>query len=608
MLFIIAALIALFLPGAAWLAWERPGGRDPLEWAADAVGLSISITALLAALFFWLGIQLSGIALVTLYVLALAAWLAPRLIEGSFWGVNAGGLLALAVILAFIAWRMVQARSLVLPAWVDSVHHTLLVRVILDHGGLPPDWMPYLPVPLYYHFGFHVTAASLSFWSRLDPAQAVLWFGQVINALVAFSVYRLARVAWGDWRRAGLAALLVGFVFTMPAYYLTWGRYTLLAGLVVLPLAMAAALEVRNGNRSRWALGRLALYTAGVCFSHYLATLLLALFLFLLLIAEAARWPQVRRLAGLRWQPFAAAGAGVLLASPWLLRVWQYSRGSASLDMTNPFDPNSAQSIRDSLNYIYYLVGPDRGYILLGLAGIGCAVALWRGRERSLAAWALLLAFLSTPLVRLSPFRPDLVAIVLFVPGALLAADLLVSLVDWIGSWPLRHAGLAGLFLGALVCLGFTGWGIQGTLDILNPDTVFTTQADLEALNWIEQNTPPAARFFINGTLWQGNIYRGVDGGYWITPNTGRFTVVAPAAVGWGPPEVVREYTGWAERASRVTGCDDAFWSLVKDTGLDYVYLRQGTGSLQPKALETCQGIASVYDQGGVFIYKITKN
>ena len=54
---------------------------------------------------------------------------------------------------------------------------------------------------------------------------------------------------------AALAALLVGFVFQMPAYYLTWGRFTLLTGLVVLGPAMAAALDVFKGPDRRDAFG-----------------------------------------------------------------------------------------------------------------------------------------------------------------------------------------------------------------------------------------------------------------------------------------------------------------------------------------------------------------
>ena len=79
---------------------------------------------------------------------------------------------------------------------------------------------------------------------------------------------------------------------------------------------------------------------------------------------------------------------------------------------------------------------------------------------------------------------------------------------------------------------------------------MFTTPADVAALNWINQNTPSDARFFINSTVWQGSIYRGVDGGYWIMPETGRFDVVVPIAIGFAAPQDMQYYNDLASRAS----------------------------------------------------------
>ncbi len=611
LLFFVAGAVVLFFPGGAWLAWDRSQRRDRLEWVAEAAGLSIALTALAAALFFWTGIRLSAVSLVALYVLALVVWLAGRWKAGlatRIGRISVPGLAAAAFALGMVAWRVYQAQGLVMPAWVDPVQHALLVRKIIDYGGLPPDWMPYLPVPQYYHFGFHAIAASFSVLSQLEPAQTILSFGQVLNAGVAVAVYRLGKVLWDDWRRAGLAALLVEFAFTMPGYYLTWGRYPLLVGLALMALAMAAALELRGGTRSWWLAARLVIYTAGVCFTHYLATALLAVFFLFLALAEAWNWLKSKNLASLNWRPLAAGAAGALLASPWLLRVWHYSQNTASVLVQDPFDPSRAQYLRDTLNYILYLVGPTRGHVLLGLAGIGLIVAFMHPRLRLVATWSLVLAFEATPIApQFLPFRPDLVAIVLFLPASLLVVEFLSALNGWLGRIRAKYAGQVALALPLLAALGLLVWGAVETRQIVNPVTVFTTQADVEALNWINQNTPATARFFINGTPWQANMYRGVDGGYWIMPVTGRFSVVVPVAIGMGATQDVFRYEDWAARASRITGCDANFWSLVKDTNLDYIYLRQGTGILKPEALTGCGGISNVYTDDGVFIYAISE-
>ncbi len=598
------------MPGAAWLSWDRQARRDPLEWVAEAAGLSIGLTALAGAFFFWIGLRLSAVGLVTLYVMALAAWLAGRWRTGfKGWRISLPGLAAAAFVLGLVAWRVYQAQGLVMPAWVDSVQHALLVRKIIEYGGVPPDWTPYLPVPLFYHFGFHAIAASFSVLAQLEPAQTLLSFGQVLNAAVAFSVYRLGKVLWNDWRPAVLAALLAEFAFTMPAYYLTWGRYPLLAGLVLMALAMAAALELRNGRREKWLVARLVVYTVGVCFTHYLAAGLLVLFYLVMAVAEAINFIKSRSLSGLNWRPFAAGAIAAVLSAPWLLRVWQYSHDYAALVMGDPFDPGRSQTIRDTLNYILYLVGPQRGYVLLCIAGIGLILAFIRPGKRVLAAWSLLLAFEATPFApQLSPFRPDHAAIVLFLPASLLIVELLWQAKDWLSAIQLKYVGRFAQVLPLLVTVGFLGWGAFETRSIVNPVTVFTTQADVNALSWIGANTPSSARFFINGAPWQGAAYRGVDGGYWIMPATGRFTVVVPVAIGMGSNQDISQYEDWARRASGITQCDDAFWGLVKEARLDYIYVRQGAGSLKPEALVGCRGISELYDREGVYIYKISLN
>jgi hypothetical protein len=107
-----------------------------------------------------------------------------------------------------IFWRLYQARELVLPAWVDSVHHTWVVQKILAAGGLPPTLGAELPFPSITIMAF-INNFHLLFSDRHCPADAVLNFGQAVNALIALAVFRLAIATWQDWKRAALAALLV---------------------------------------------------------------------------------------------------------------------------------------------------------------------------------------------------------------------------------------------------------------------------------------------------------------------------------------------------------------------------------------------------------------
>lgn len=619
--FIVAFLVVLFLPGGAWLVMIRADRLDPLEWIAEAIGASLALTALLALYLSLLGIQLGAAGVIGLYAAALVLGAGFTYLRRHRIHLNGWILISIGFVLAVIAWRLYQARELVLPAWVDSVHHVLLVRKMVEFGGLPPGWQPYLPVPMYYHFGFHILAASFTFWSRMEPAQGVLLLGQVLNACVAFSIYRLAKAAWADARVAGLAGLMAAFGFHMPAYYLTWGRYPLLAGLVVLPLAMAAALEIRRDPRDFSAWLRLALYTAGVCLCHYLALGILAVFLLVLLAAEGFKILRGMSFRSVVWQPYVAAALGGLAALPWIVRVWGYTRQSFSVSIPDPIAAVSGGS--GPWEYIIYLTGPQRSHILLLLAGIGFIYLLLRRQMGWLVGWSLLLALLATPFgPRFDPFRPDHIAIVLFLPGSLLLAGLLVGLAKelerlylWLSSHWLKGVDLlvrirrqalgVGWILPLLAGAGLAGWGLWETRDIVNPVTVLVVQADETALRWVDANLPGDARFFINGVPWQGKLYRGVDGGYWLLPVTGRFSVIPPAAFGWGYLDDIQRFLDWSKRAGAITACDEAFWSLVRDAGLTHVYLREGVGSLQASALVDCAGVERIYAQDGVAIFAI---
>lgn len=613
----LAALLILLLPGAALLVWSRQRNSFP-SGLADSVGLSVALTAIIALIGFLVGLRFTQPLLIGLY-----AFCALVLVVGLVWRATRPGALArirwkwlpvgvlgLAALIGLAAWRLYQARDLLLPAWVDSVHHTLIVRVIMENGGLPTTLDPYLPAEFSYHYGFHVLAALFASLANIEPAVALLWFGQILNALIALSVYRLAMEVWNDWRRAVLAALLVGFGLHMPAYYLTWGRYTLLTGLLLLPLAMAALLRVSRQPTDRSTMLAAVILTAGVALSHYTTLLLLGFFTFILLVAPLlrSRLPDESGVQPRRWQaiwPVAlTALGGVLIAAPWLARVWQQTSIQAAISLVSPL--NSSQS--EYWDYILYLLGPAHNATWLAVAGVGLVWALLRKPARPLAVWGLLLALLTLPWgLRLAPFRPDHMAIVLFLPASLLAADLVFSLVELASKLPwfwLKRVTQATVILAALTGVGWGGWQ---TRDVLNPGTVFITQADLDALNWVRENTPAEARFMINTTGWMENIYRGVDGGYWLLSYTGRQAILPPVMYTYAASQFVAQTEEWAEQSSKLTTCDAVFWKLVGEFDASYLYLRLGQGSLQPDALVNCPQLVNVYRRGGVSIYEIAR-
>jgi len=216
---ILLACACLVLPGLAWWAWLGRRREDPLISLAYILGMGLTLIILLAQAGFILGVHFSptlvGVLLALFALLASGGLLKKGFhLRRHHWAYLAVGLPLLAVA---IAWRLYQAQDLLLPNWVDSQHHFLIIQSILENRGLPADLSPHLPVPFYYHFGYHAVAALFTALSGWPIDRAMLILGQVLNALIDLSVYALGKSLWRNWQPALVAALLVSFASRMPA-------------------------------------------------------------------------------------------------------------------------------------------------------------------------------------------------------------------------------------------------------------------------------------------------------------------------------------------------------------------------------------------------------
>ena len=136
--------------------------------------------------------------------------------------------------------------------------------------------------------------------------------------------------------------------------------------------------------------------------------------------------------------------------------------------------------------------------------------------------------------------------------------------------------------------------------------TVLVTKDDLAALAWVRENTPADARFFINTTHWLSGVYRGSDGGGWLLPYTERWAIVPTVFYGFSNDVDYKvKLREWGEQASDITTCNAAFWDLVAEADVDWIYIREGVGSLQPEGLIGCAGVEGVYKEGKVKLFII---
>ncbi len=598
----------LILPGYLLLSFLLPEPNpDPVGRLALAFGLSLALAPLALLWTTALGLRLSpplavgsavALAIVALWRLAATGWHGPR-----EWFAPHNRLLTGAFAFLFgltIALRFLQARDLVLPPWVDSVHHTLIAQLIADGGRVPASYRPFLPLDrFHYHYGFHALSAGLVWLSGLATHRAVLIMGQVLNAGAALSAYLLAAHLTRR-RLAGLLALLiVGTVSAMPAYYLNWGRYTQLAGMALLPSAMVLTMGGLEGEERKYR--RLALASiagAGLALTHYRVLIFYGCFLAAYLLYETC----VRR-DGKRWLRAAILCLlAALLISPWLVNLAgalsplaalpSWLRGSASYNAV----PRG-----------FLRVGHSRELIALALAG-----ALWGLLKRERGA-ILTLLWVAAMFLAVNPSLLGLpttwlvnnasAIIALFLPMAVLSGYFLASLSDG-----LRARGrFAHRFVLGSLMVAAALWGSLDMLSIVNPVTVLATPDDVAAMEWIRENVPERAKFLINARHWQEGIYVGTDGGYWIPALTGRETTLPPAIYGFGSSK----YIAWVNALARVVAGpnldldDEGVRQLLKERGVTHVYIGARGGNIRPQMLVDSSHWRLVYSNGAVWIFKL---
>jgi hypothetical protein len=600
-----AALLVLVLPGYALLAWRPEPGKDLLQRLGSALGVSFSLTALLALLFFEFQWPLSGRGVSVFYAVAGGTALAGWLLNRSTPRLNSRAIALGALLGALIAWRFFQVRGLAFPPWVDAPHHVLIIRKILETGILPADLNPYLPVTFYYHFGFHVVTALFAGISGLPLEKAALGMGQILNAAISLSVYSLGRVVWADPRRAGVAALLTAIVSQMPAYYATWGRYTLISGLVLLPLAMAALLENRESGRDIFKIIFLMILTAGTVLAHYFAGFLLLLFVLVFFVegsvlayAGKIRWNQVLK------APLAGLLGGLVLIIPWLLIIRGSAKRYLGVVLTPSGPPLDQIYFQGYVEYLFELLGPRRNYFLLAGALAGCFWALRNSQIRVMAVWGLLLSLgILSWGFRLSPFRPDHFAIILFLPACLIVCH---GAFEILAGFEPSGKGQGAEKIGLMILVLFCLWGLVETAVIIRPVTVFAGADDHRTIRWIKENTPPESRFLVNVTPWEWTLYRGTDGGWWITPLTGRWTSLPPLFYGFGEKELIQEVNRRAAITLQARPGEPDWWRLIREEGITHIYTHSGAEALPPEPLLSLPGLKMEYRQGEVYIFKIT--
>lgn len=677
---IVPLMCAILLPG--WVLLDCTNLLDHFdsgEKIAVSIGLSLSIIPVLMLWTSTLRLHWNRTAVWITTILLLIITILRIIRRPIKIKISLSGLALIGVFILTLAVRLAMVRDYTTPAWVDSVHHALITRLILIDGSFPPTYAPYLNIPpTQYHAGFHSNLASFLWLSGLDIPEGMLLYGQVLNALVIFSVYlltiRLLSVTQpvhnnqpGWFKIAGvIAASLTGLFSPMPAYYTSWGRYTQLAGVLLLPVVFTLIdlstkylrltnIDCRNNTgeqldasanpfpqpmngeslslkkvnnegsdknlstykpiKMKPKLHQIRLFTlttiscAGLLLAHYRVFAFLGCLIFPYIIViyikslQFNRRPIINYISKWVLITLVFGMSTLLLTIPWMWPNLTYllpaTLGVKVTATVKPFSDFSWRFLTSAL-----------GLYVMIVAGLGLLWGIIRNKVLVFITlvWISLLFLLANLSSLHLPggwlMNNNSVEIILFLPfsilGGFFAADVYQIIGKYLtGLWK-RLYWVSISFL--LVFVSFIA-AIK-LVPILNSTTVLFRQGDYPPMEWINNNIPINDTILINPFNWGYGLYAGNDGGYWITPLTGRKTM---------PPPVLYGMSNVVDKEKIITTCrsviekskdSNGFWELLESLDIHFVYIGVRGGTISPELLLDSPHFKLQYNKQGVWIFK----
>ena len=536
--------------------------------------------------------------------------------------------IALMLILAILILTRIWAiRSLEIPLWGDSYQHTVIAQLLVDNQGLFKSWQPYAEnLTFSYHFGFHSLVAVFHWLSGLSLPISLLWTGQIINILAVISLFPLAkRVGGSQW--AGVAAILAaGLLFQMPNFYTNWGRYTQLAGQVILAsVAWLIWAYFEEEKSSIKAILLLCITLSGLALTHYRVTIMAGLFI----LAFWLLFTQRSNLRCLAQKSFLIGAGSVLIIFPWFMRtfysnLFQWLRNMLSIQTQQNADSVSQVSALSNVSVyipaIFWLI------FLLSVAW-----GLWK-REKGAALislWWLLILIAANPHWINLPGQDILNSFAVLIASYFPAAIMIGAAFAWglekierttFGSSPSTrpHAAANRLSFLLIIFLSLVGIlaGRMRLYDIQPTQFALATRPDVRAAGWIQENTPQDAAFVVNSFFaYADSLIVGSDGGWWLPIISKRTTSLPPLTYGieQGPFEEYRSWVNYFPAQVFEKGITHPeVLQLMQERGFDYVYIGQQQGAVNFSGLflDLTQLLADphfepVYHQDRVWIFKI---
>lgn len=632
--------LSLFLPG--WTLLDLFGLRkfySHNEQAALSVGLSLAVIPLL---MFWstvLQIRWSNTGVFWIFGFLTGYWILRFVISNLISKNNhymqlestvnlhekndsshfSKGLILCGIIAGVFFVRLAMVRDLATPAWVDSVHHALITQMIIKNGGFPSSYAPYMEFDIHnYHVGFHSNLAVFTWLSGLGIHDSMLIYGQALNALASLSVYLLTTTLTRKPQAGLFAAFITGFLTPMPAYYTSWGRYTQLAGLLILPSILSFLIlglrQDKSANQhfhvKRNSILLAIIAISGLFLVHYRVLAFLILLLFAKFISDLTFQGSSPRKAILsKWliSTFVILIGSVALVFPWFFHaISQIFIPKLTPPAFNPV------TLFNDFSWRFLTTALGKQALLLASIGVVTTSTTNMPLIMTMLLWIIQLLFFANMDALKLPgggfITGTSVVIMLFLPISVVGGSFLDQITS---AWQITlrvqtNPFIRKVFWGVIIVISVfvATLGARQILPLLNPITILSRQADLDAIDWIQHNIPTDSTFILNSFSWGFGLYAGSDGGYWISPITGANSLPPPALYGLGKPEIVNHINTICQIVVNTDTSPQELWNLMDENKVEYIFIGRRGGPLSYSALLRSNLFDQVYNTNGVWILK----
>lgn len=411
-----------------------------------------------------------------------------------------------------IPLRLAYASQTAFPLYFDSASHYFVIKNILSNDLA---WLSNWLNVSYYHLGFHFLAAFFASVTGTEITRVMLILGQVILALIPFPMFFLVRHATKSDAAGWFALLLSAFGWYMPAHAVDWGKYPALMSLGLIPFVLSLTyliFQQKSGISAgkRWILyGILGISAVLTVFTHSRALIVLGIALL--------AWFVVTRLEERSRRVMSIAF--VLVGIVAIALVFFILRQDILVLL---FDPYFAKGVPVTVLVLFLPIFAWMVYPRLTFV--------------SVLSVTLLLASLFFPVTIIPGYRDltlldrPFVEMILFLPLSLLGGLGMAGLEK-----RLQGRSVWGRII-ALLAVGIVAVNALFTYDLYPSDCcVIVGNDDVAAMDWAADQLPVDARIGISSTTLkvmvseshEGDV--GADAGIWITPLTGRTTVLVPS-------------------------------------------------------------------------------